>query len=56
MDVSGRARRLLRRGGVVPATAESGLAGRVAAVGDRLDLDSPPGAGTQLTVELPCAS
>jgi signal transduction histidine kinase len=34
----------------------AGLADRVAALGGRLRVDSPAGAGTQLTVELPCAS
>jgi signal transduction histidine kinase len=37
----------------------SGLAGmtdRVAALGGRLDVESPPGAGTTVTAELPCAS
>ena len=33
-----------------------GLADRVAAVGGVLSIDSPPGGGTNLSVELPCAS
>ena len=33
-----------------------GLADRVAAVGGSLRIDSPPGGGTALSVELPCAS
>jgi signal transduction histidine kinase len=43
-------------GGAAPAPGSglSGLADRVAAVGGRFTLDSPPGAGTTLTVELPC--
>jgi signal transduction histidine kinase len=42
------------RGG---ATAQGGLQGltdRVASLGGRLTLESPPGAGTRLVVELPC--
>jgi signal transduction histidine kinase len=34
----------------------AGLADRVAAVGGKLDLESTPGAGTRLSVELPCVS
>ena len=34
----------------------SGLADRVAGVDGRLAVDSPPGAGTVIEVELPCAS
>ena len=33
-----------------------GLGDRVAAVGGSLSIDSPPGGGTALSVELPCAS
>ncbi len=45
-------------GGAVPVPG-SGLAGlrdRVAAVDGTLTVDSPPGGGTVITVELPCAS
>jgi len=45
--------------GGATANAGGGLAGltdRVAALGGHLDLDSSAGAGTRLTVELPCAS
>jgi len=45
-------------GGARPSEG-SGLAGmtdRVAALGGRLDVESPPGAGTTVTAELPCAS
>ena len=45
-------------GGAAPASG-SGLAGmvdRVAAQGGTLALESPPGAGTRIAVELPCAS
>ncbi len=41
---------------VSPAGGLAGLTDRVAALGGRLTLDSPAGAGTRLTVELPCAS
>jgi signal transduction histidine kinase len=41
-------------GGATPGSGLSGLADRVAAVDGRLTLDSPAGAGTTLTVELPC--
>lgn len=34
----------------------AGLRGRVAALDGTFELDSPPGAGTRLTVEVPCAS
>jgi signal transduction histidine kinase len=37
-------------------TGIDGLADRVAAVGGRLELDSAPGRGTRLRVELPCGS
>jgi signal transduction histidine kinase len=46
-------------GGGAATPAGGGLAGltdRVAALGGRMRLDSPVGAGTRLTVELPCAS
>ncbi|MQA16975.1 MAG: hypothetical protein GEV09_23435 [Pseudonocardiaceae bacterium] len=33
----------------------AGLADRVSSVDGRLDVDSPPGGPTTLTVELPCA-
>ena len=45
-------------GGAAPG-AGSGLAGmadRVAAQGGTLALESPPGAGTRIAVELPCVS
>ncbi|MDQ3790353.1 MAG: sensor histidine kinase [Actinomycetota bacterium] len=42
-------------GGATPGSGLSGLADRVAAVDGQLTLDSPAGAGTTLTVELPCA-
>ncbi len=45
-------------GGAAPS-AGSGLAGmadRVAALGGRVTVASPPGAGTVVTAELPCAS
>lgn len=43
-------------GGADPAGGSGlvGLADRTAAVGGRLRVDSPPGGGTRLTVELPC--
>ncbi|MFE6971442.1 sensor histidine kinase [Isoptericola sp. NPDC057653] len=46
------------RGGAEPAPGSglAGLRGRVAALDGRFDLTSPPGAGTRLTVEVPCAS
>jgi signal transduction histidine kinase len=46
------------RGGADPAggTGLTGLADRVAAVGGRLLLASPPGGGTLVRVELPCRS
>jgi signal transduction histidine kinase len=46
------------RGGALPA-AGSGLAGmsdRVAALGGKLTVDSPPGQGTVVIAELPCGS
>ena len=46
------------RGGADQAggTGLLGLGDRVAALGGTLALDSPPGAGTRIRVELPCAS
>jgi PAS domain S-box-containing protein len=46
------------RGGADPAAGSGlrGLADRVAALGGRLDLISPPSGGTTLRAELPCAS
>ena len=46
------------RGGADPAAGSGlrGLADRVAALGGRLSLTSPPGGGTVLTVEIPCES
>lgn len=46
------------RGGATTTagTGLAGLAGRIAALDGTFDLDSPAGAGTRLTVELPCAS
>lgn len=45
-------------GGADPArgTGLRGLADRVTAQGGRVHVDSPPGAGTTLTAELPCGS
>jgi signal transduction histidine kinase len=40
----------------IPGSGLSGLADRVAALGGALRIDSRPGAGTTLTVELPCGS
>ncbi|WP_204059821.1 sensor histidine kinase [Microbispora corallina] len=44
------------RGGARPAAGSGlqGLADRVAALGARLELDSPAGAGTRLRTVLPC--
>jgi signal transduction histidine kinase len=44
-------------GGADPTrgTGLRGLADRVAALGGRLDVDSPSGAGTRLRAEIPCA-
>jgi signal transduction histidine kinase len=45
--------------GGADASAGSGLPGmrdRVAAYGGSLDIDSPPGAGTRIAVQLPCGS
>ncbi|SKC41697.1 sensor histidine kinase [Krasilnikoviella flava] len=46
------------RGGAEPSPGSglAGLRGRVAALDGAFALDSPPGAGTRLTVEVPCAS
>ncbi|HYI17400.1 MAG TPA: PAS domain S-box protein [Solirubrobacteraceae bacterium] len=46
------------RGGADPATGSGlrGLADRVAALGGRFTVTSPPGEGTTLRAELPCAS
>ena len=46
------------RGGADPAAGSGlrGIADRVAALGGRVDLESPLGGGTTLRVELPCAS
>jgi signal transduction histidine kinase len=46
------------RGGaeLSPGSGLEGLRGRVAALDGTFELDSPPGKGTQLTVEVPCAS
>ncbi|CCH77366.1 putative signal transduction histidine kinase [Nostocoides japonicum T1-X7] len=45
-------------GGASPETAGGldGLADRVAALGGRVDVDSPPGGGTTLLMEVPCVS
>ena len=45
-------------GGAAPAsgTGLPGMLDRVAAQGGTLAIDSPPGAGTRIAVELPCAS
>ncbi|MFI2365509.1 histidine kinase [Promicromonospora sp. NPDC019610] len=42
--------------GLSPGSGLAGLRGRVAALDGTFELDSPPGAGTRLTVEVPCAS
>jgi PAS domain S-box-containing protein len=46
------------RGGAEPAAGSGlrGLADRVAALDGRLEVESPPGAGTLLRAELPCGS
>jgi signal transduction histidine kinase len=45
-------------GGATPALGSglAGLADRIAALGGRLDLDSPPRGGTRLRAEIPCGS
>ena len=45
-------------GGADPAggTGLPGMRDRVAAHGGTLAIDSPPGAGTRIAVQLPCAS
>jgi signal transduction histidine kinase len=45
-------------GGARPAAGSglSGLADRVEALGGRLRIDSPPGNGTTVSSEIPCAS
>ena len=45
-------------GGATPGAGSglAGLADRVDAHGGRLEIDSPPGAGTRVVAELPCAS
>ena len=45
-------------GGAAPASGRglAGMADRVAAQGGTLALESPPGAGTRIAVELPCVS
>ena len=40
--------------GLRPGSGLAGLADRVDALGGRLEIDSPPGAGTRVTAELPC--
>ncbi|MGY4645118.1 sensor histidine kinase [Cellulomonas sp. URHB0016] len=57
----GRLRLVVQDDGVGGATAHpgsglDGLRSRVAALDGTFDLDSPAGAGTRLTVEVPCAS
>ena len=46
------------RGGAEPSRGSGleGLRGRVAALDGTFEIDSPPGEGTRLTVEVPCAS
>ena len=60
-DACGRLRVVVEddgRGGAEPSPGSglAGLRGRVAALDGVFELDSPPGAGTRLTVEVPCAS
>ena len=52
----GRRRRRRRRVAATRAAGWPGMADRVAAQGGTLALESPPGAGTRIAVELPCAS
>jgi signal transduction histidine kinase len=37
-------------------TGMAGIADRIATVGGTISVDSPPGEGTRLLIELPCAS
>ena len=41
--------------GLRPGSGLAGLADRVDALGGRLEIDSPPGVGTRVRAELPCA-
>jgi signal transduction histidine kinase len=43
-------------GGAQPAGGLSGLADRIAALGGRLVIESPPGGGTKIVAEMPCGS
>jgi len=44
-------------GGADPAEGSglTGLEDRMAALGGRLKIESPPGAGTRIVVQIPCA-
>ena len=46
------------KGGATPdaGTGLRGLADRVAALDGQLTIDSPPGEGTRIVAEIPCAS